>query len=84
MLIFSTFRYAFEGIIVANYGSNRQLITSPTGKCPSQSPQTILEQLDMPTVSFSTMNMALCAWIVALHISIYSVLRMKLNNVTNR
>lgn len=83
MKFFEIFRYAFEGILQAIYGSDRPALKCSTDLCV-QSPRRILKQLNMPSVSFCTINLALIGWILFLHISIYSVLRWKLRLAAKR
>ncbi|XP_043482367.1 ATP-binding cassette sub-family G member 4-like [Leptopilina heterotoma] len=72
----SYFRYAFEGILQAIYGSNRRIFNCTVEMCIT--PGRILSQLNMPSVTYLTTNLALIAWTVVLHFTIYFVLRWKL------
>ncbi|XP_051175392.1 ATP-binding cassette sub-family G member 4-like [Leptopilina boulardi] len=73
----SYFRYAFEGILQAIYGSDRRIFNCTIEMCIS--PRRILKQLNMPSVNYLTTNLALIIWTIILHITIYLVLRWKLH-----
>ncbi|XP_076287104.1 ATP-binding cassette sub-family G member 4 isoform X2 [Lasioglossum baleicum] len=74
---FSFFRYAFEGILQALYDGDRQRLPCSKIYCPLRLPDRILEVMDMPTVSFHTIIIALCSWIICLQVATYLVLKWK-------
>lgn len=76
--VISFFRYAFEGILQAIYGSNREPLDCWEIYCHWRSPKRILSMMDMPSVRFEYIVAILISWIFCLHIIIYTSLRWKL------
>ncbi|XP_024943800.1 ATP-binding cassette sub-family G member 4 isoform X2 [Cephus cinctus] len=75
----SYFRYAFEGVLEAIYNDDRPPLQCPTREpCFIISSQQILKYLNMQSSQFYVIVLALCAWILCLHVCIYTVLRLKL------
>ncbi|XP_071557287.1 ATP-binding cassette sub-family G member 4-like isoform X2 [Temnothorax nylanderi] len=69
----SFFRYTFEGMMQAVY-LNRSDLSCSDIYCYLRSPNKILSMMDMPTVPFYVILIALSSWILCLHIITYAVL----------
>ncbi|XP_032665793.1 ATP-binding cassette sub-family G member 1-like [Odontomachus brunneus] len=78
----SFYRYAFEGLIQAVY-SDRTNLSCSTIYCYLQSPNTIMEMMDMPTMSFYSILIILGFWIFCLHVLIYVTLYIKIYYARN-
>lgn len=75
--LFFTYRYAFEGILQAIYDGNREKLQCYEIYCHLRSPKKILEEMDMPTISYYTIILSLCLWISCLQIITYLILKWK-------
>lgn len=73
----SYFRYSFEGLLQAVYGSNRTTLTCSEPFCFFRSPKKFLQTFEMDYDSFVTDTIVLLAWIVFLQILLYISLVIK-------
>lgn len=73
----SFFRYAFEGILQAIYDGERDRLPCSEIYCHLRVPKKILEAMDMPTIAYHTIVIALCVWIFCLQVCTFLVLKWK-------
>ncbi|XP_003396323.2 ATP-binding cassette sub-family G member 4 isoform X1 [Bombus terrestris] len=73
----SFFRYGFEGMLQAIYDGNRENLRCDEIYCPLRSPKKILEEIDMPAISYYMTVLGLSVWIVCLQLLTYLVLKWK-------
>ncbi|XP_043528452.1 ATP-binding cassette sub-family G member 4-like isoform X1 [Frieseomelitta varia] len=73
----SFFRFAFEGILQAFYDGDRERLRCYEIYCHLRSPKRVLEEMDMPAISYYTTVLGLCVWILLLQLSTYLVLKWK-------
>ncbi|CAD1468626.1 unnamed protein product [Heterotrigona itama] len=73
----SFFRFAFEGILQAIYDGDRERLRCYEIYCHLRSPKRVLEEMDMPAISYYTAVLGLCIWILCLQVSTYLVLKWK-------
>lgn len=70
-------RYGFEGILQAIYDGDRENLRCDEIYCPLRSPKKILEEIDMPAISYYMAVLGLSVWIVCLQLLTYLVLKWK-------
>ncbi|XP_043684734.1 ATP-binding cassette sub-family G member 1-like [Vespula pensylvanica] len=75
----SFFRYAFEGIMQAIYGFDREPLLCADIYCHWRSPKEILSTMNMQSVKFHVIVSVMLAWIFSLHVLTYCTLRWKLH-----
>ncbi|CAK9797702.1 ATP-binding cassette subfamily G member 4 [Anthophora quadrimaculata] len=75
----SFFRYAFEGILQALYDGDRGKLQCREDYCHFRSPKKVLETMDMPTIPYYVIVLALCIWILCLQVTTYLVLKWKVH-----
>lgn len=73
----SFFRFAFEGILQAFYDGDRERLRCYKIYCHLRSPKKVLEEMDMPAISYYTTVLGLCIWILLLQLSTYLILKWK-------
>ncbi|XP_054012492.1 ATP-binding cassette sub-family G member 1-like isoform X1 [Hylaeus anthracinus] len=77
LCVVSFFRYAFEGILVTIYGDGRERLPCSKLYCHLRSPNRILEEMNMPTITYYTAILGLLVWIICLQALTYLVLKWK-------
>ena len=72
---FLYYRYAFEGVLQAIYGFDRENLDCDDDHCAMRSPDSILESLDVDEARFYIDFIILCVFFIVLRTSCYFVLR---------
>ena len=81
-MCFLYFRYGFEGMLQSIYGNGREINKCSKENCLPVTGESVLADLDTSFMSFATIVIILVAWILCLHVTIYSILRWKLYKAT--
>ncbi|KAG7202357.1 hypothetical protein KM043_018684 [Ampulex compressa] len=79
--IISFYRYAFEGMMQAIYGGDREKLICLETYCQLRLPVRILTTMDMPSMTFQMIVLALATWIVIIYGLTYAILRWKIYTV---